>query len=120
MTKYSHELPGPERTDDTVGVVAGVLTSPRRRAIVTRLCRGPATTSELAAETGLSLPTMQQHLERLRHAGLITSTKEGRTVTHTAEFAPLAELEEWIATRRSFWNSQLGALADALEVNRER
>jgi DNA-binding transcriptional ArsR family regulator len=110
MTKYQ-----PIGAEDTVGVVAGVLASPRRRAIVSRLCRGPATTSELAAETGATLPTMQQHLERLRHAGLITSTKAGRTVTHTVDVAPLTELEEWIAARRTFWNAQLTSLANAVE-----
>lgn len=56
-----------------------------------------------------------QHLERLRASGLIESAKHGRTVTHSAALAPLEELEAWIATRRSFWTAQLGALADALE-----
>lgn len=116
MTKYVQVS---ERSD-VVGAVAGVLANPRRRAIVSCLCRGPATTSELANEAGVALPTMQQHLERLREVGLITSSKQGRTVSHTVDLAPLAELEDWIATRRLFWNAQLGHLADALEGRHAR
>lgn len=108
------------QSEGRIGVVVGALANDRRRAIVSRLCRGPATTSELAAETGVALPTMHQHLERLRSSGLIESAKHGRTVTHRASLAPLEELEAWIATRRSFWTTQLGALADTLESRHVR
>lgn len=111
VPKYQ-ALPG--GANDRVGAVAGALAKPHRRAIVTRLCRAPATTSELAAETGVALPTVHQHLERLRSAGLIRSSKDGRTVTHCADLAPMAELESWIAARRAFWSTQLAALADSL------
>lgn len=109
MTKYL------DRVDARLDDVAGALASSRRRAVLTRLCRGPASTSELAAETGAALPTMHQHLARLRAAGLVTSVKHGRVVTHRADLAPLSELESWIAARRSFWTAQLTALADAME-----
>ena len=98
-----------------VDSLAAALANPKRVACIERLCRGPATTSELAAETAAALPTMQQHLDKLREAGLITSTKHGRTVTHHANLAPLSALEDWIATRRAFWTKQLDALADTLE-----
>jgi DNA-binding transcriptional ArsR family regulator len=114
MTKYE----GDQTDDHTVGLVAGALANPRRRAVITRLCAGAASTSELADHAGTALPTMQQHLEALRTAGLVTSSKHGRTVTHTVVLDPLLVLEDWVATRRLFWSSQLDVLATALESDR--
>lgn len=98
-----------------MGAVAGALACVHRRTIISRLCRGPATTTELAAEAGRAMPTIHQHLDRLRSAGLVTSVKRGRTVTHTVRTEPMTELHEWIAIRRSFWSLQLESLASALE-----
>ncbi len=83
--------------------------------MISHLCRRPATTTELADTVGASLPTMHQHLDVLRSAGLISSTKEGRTVTHAVDLAPLSVLEDWVATRRSFWTHQLDDLAAAFD-----
>lgn len=110
MTKY----PSDSERDERVGAIAEALSNPRRRRAITRLCRGPATTTELADLVGASLPTMHQHLESLRAAGLIASAKHGRTVTHTVDLAPLSAIEDWIATRRSFWHGQLDALDQAM------
>ena len=112
MAKYA------SREHDRLGAVAAALASGRRRAVVTRLCRGPATTTELADHVGAALPTMHQHLDVLRGAGLIHSAKDGRVVTHTVDLQPLEMMEEWIAVRRSFWTNQLDALGSALEDRR--
>jgi DNA-binding transcriptional ArsR family regulator len=109
MTKYE------AGEDSHLDAVATALANGRRRAAVARLCRGPATTTQLAAHIGAALPTTHQHLEVLREAGLVHSSKHGRTVTHSIDVAPLAVMEEWIAVRRSFWTKQLDALATALE-----
>ncbi len=93
--------------------MADAIASPRRRAVIDRLCVGPATTSELAGVAGAALPTMQQHLAILRDARLIRSEKRGRTVTHVLDPQPFEELEDWLATRRSFWTNHLGDLAAA-------
>lgn len=106
---------GDHADEQALDALAGALSHRRRRAVLTRLCRGPATTSELAAEVGLGLPAMHRHLHRLREAGLVESNKEGRVVTHSVDLAPLRELETWLAERQSFWSGQLDALADALE-----
>lgn len=112
MTKY---LQLDADHDERVGRVAEALANGRRRATITRLCRGPASTTELADHVGASLPTMHQHLDTLRAAGLVTSTKRGRTVTHVVDLEPLGLIDEWVASRRSFWTAQLDSLAAALE-----
>lgn len=110
MTKYRGEA----IDDGLVGAVAEALANQRRRAVITLLCRRPATTTELAEHVGAALPTMHQHLESLRAAGLVSSVKHGRTVTHTVDLTALNALTDWIAARRSFWTEQLESLDVAL------
>ena len=53
------------------------------RARILRLLDHPRTTTELAAQAHLSLPTTSSHSAALRRAGLITTTRDGRSVQHT-------------------------------------
>lgn len=76
------------------------LSDPRRRAIVTRLCEGPASVSALAAPLGVSLPAVVQHLAVLEGAGLITTAKSGRVRTCTLAPDALRAAESWLHARR--------------------
>ena len=53
------------------------LSDPTRRAVVERLCNGPATTSELAQPFGMRLPSFSQHLEVLERCGLVRLPEVG-------------------------------------------
>lgn len=63
--------------DDTLGPLLGA-----GRAAVLRALTGPATTSQLVAQLGLSLGTVGGHLAVLHAAGLVTRTRTGRSVTY--------------------------------------
>jgi DNA-binding transcriptional ArsR family regulator len=52
------------------------------RAEVLALLRAPATTSDLARRTGLSLGAVSQHLTALRGAGIVASQRHGREVIY--------------------------------------
>jgi DNA-binding transcriptional ArsR family regulator len=55
------------------------LADPLRLRVVDRLGHaGPATVSRLAAELGVSLPQLSNHLRRLRDAGLVSVRRSGR------------------------------------------
>src|SRR5436309_10069578 len=55
------------------------LADPVRLRVVDRLGHiGPATVSRLAAELGVSLPLLSNHLRRLREAGLVHVERTGR------------------------------------------
>ena len=69
------------------------LADPSRRAIVQRLCRGPASVSELARPLAMALPTVLQHLDVLEMSRLIRSEKAGRVRTCHLEPAALATIE---------------------------
>ncbi|MFF1477573.1 ArsR family transcriptional regulator [Streptomyces sp. NPDC058301] len=64
----------------------------RSRARVLADTSSPATTTQLAARTGLSLGAVSQHLAVLRDAGLVTSHRYGREVHYTASGMGLALL----------------------------
>ncbi|MEW1864280.1 DUF5937 family protein [Streptomyces sp. NPDC088194] len=61
----------------------------RSKALLLAELDSPASTTELAARTGLSAPAVSQHLTALRDAGLTTAHRTGRSVlyarTATAE-----------------------------------
>lgn len=94
MVKFS------EGEADWLDAAFHALSDPRRRAIVTRLCEGPASVSALAAPLGVSLPAVVQHLAVLEAARLITTSKSGRVRTCTLAPDGLRAAESWLHSRR--------------------
>lgn len=86
-----------------------------RRAMVERLCRGPATVSELKEPFAMSLPAVVQHLKVLEEAGLVTTSKQGRTRTCQIEPRALREAERWLQHQRTEWERKLDRLGKLLE-----
>lgn len=99
------------------------LADPTRRTIVERLCRAPASVSELAEPLAMSMPAVFQHLQVLEGCGLVRSSKVGRVRTCRIEPAALRTVEEWAATRRARWQGRLdrlGAFLDNEDPRRKR
>jgi DNA-binding transcriptional ArsR family regulator len=92
------------------------LADPVRRGMLARLSRGPASVSELAAPFSISLPAVLQHLKALEGSGLVASHKKGRTRTVRLQGDALAKTEDWLARRRTEWESRLERFEQHLEV----
>ena len=92
------------------------LADPARRAILARLCLGPAPVSELARPLPMSLPSAMQHLGVLEGAGLVRSHKVGRVRTCAMQPAALSLAEQWLNARRTEWEHRLDRLGDYLET----
>ena len=99
---------------DPLDLVFQALADPSRRAMVERLCRGPASVSELARPLAMSLPAVVQHLQVLQDSGLVRSEKVGRVRTCQVEPAALRTAEKWIIERRTTWERRLDRLGDYL------
>ena len=95
------------------------LADPARRTMVERLCRGPASVSELAGPLTMSLPSVMQHLQVLELSGLVQSKKIGRVRTCTIDRRVLSLAEQWISDRRALWERRLDALEEYLENSQE-
>jgi ArsR family transcriptional regulator, arsenate/arsenite/antimonite-responsive transcriptional repressor len=88
---------GPLRDDEAARYAAlfKVLAEPARLRILSQLAAGgcgPVSVNELTDLVGLSQPTVSHHLKKLTDAGLLTKTREGRTVTHRVRPELFAEL----------------------------
>ena len=96
------------------------LSDPTRRAVVERLSRGPAATSELAAPFGMALPSFLQHLAMLQKCGLVRSSKQGRVRTYELAPPALRAAEDWMATQRCLWERRLDQLDNFLNELKEQ
>ena len=96
-----------------------VLADPTRRAVVERLGRGPAATSELARPFEMALPSFLQHLGALEDVGLVTSKKDGRVRTYQLTPQPLQAVEDWMTTQRRLWDRRLDQFDEYVRTLKE-
>jgi DNA-binding transcriptional ArsR family regulator len=87
-----------------------------RRAILARLEREErVTVSALATPFAIKLPAVMKHLDVLEDAGLITRSKEGRTVTVRLRPEPMRDALDWLRRYEHFWSRSLDRLAEYAE-----
>ena len=100
MTKYESNL---DRCFSALG-------DPTRRMIIQRLACGTASVSELARPHDMALPSFMEHIRKLEGAGLVRSTKKGRT--RMCELAPdaFADATDWLSEQRAIWEGRLDRL----------
>lgn len=107
--------------DADLSLLFHALSDPTRRAILTRLAAGPAPVGELAAPTGLRLPTVLRHLSVLEEAGLIATAKDGRVRTCAIRPEALAPMRDWLDEQRALWEARLDRLDDyVMRLMKER
>jgi DNA-binding transcriptional ArsR family regulator len=106
MAKHSVDL------DKTFAALA----DPTRRAIVSRLCEGPTSVSELSQPFEMALPSLLKHVQVLEQSGLVSSEKVGRVRTCRVEAEALQQTESWIQQHIAAWESRL----DRMQAHVER
>lgn len=92
------------------------LADSNRRAMIAQLSHGDASVSDLATPLGISLPAVLQHLSILEDSGIVVTRKIGRKRNCTLDTNALSRAEEWINSRRTFWNQQLDSLGEFLQT----
>src|ERR1700761_1477090 len=92
------------------------LVDPTRRAILVKLDRRDGSSiSELAKPFPIGLPAVMKHLDGLEHAGLVTRSKSGRTVSVRLRAGPMREAMEWLRRYERFWSGSLDKLTSYAE-----
>ena len=86
------------------------LADPTRRAVVSRLRRGPATVGELAEPFPMALTSFLKHLRVLEQGGWIRTAKRGRVRTCRLDPAAFAVVEDWLAEQRAEWEQRTDRL----------
>ncbi len=105
MAKYSIDL------DRAFSALA----DPTRRAILSRLCEGPKSVSELSEPFELALPSLLKHVRALEQSGLISSEKIGRVRTCKIEPQALHATEAWLRQHMATWEKRLDRMAAHIE-----
>jgi len=95
------------------------LADPSRRGMLERLCKGPASVSDLAEPFQMSLPAVLQHLQVLEQSGLVKTEKVGRVRTCSVETKALRSVEQWINARRTAWEQRFDRLGVFLAAEAE-
>ncbi len=105
---------------DTLTPVLDAIAHPSRRAILSRLSRGPARVTEIAEPFDMSLNAVSKHLKVLESAGLIKREKLGRE--HFIEFdgAPLRLVSAWVHEHEKFWNERLDRFETSFTTKRKK
>ena len=97
------------------------LVDPTRRAILARLEREESLSiGELARPFAIKLPAVMKHLDVLGSAGLITRSKQGRTVAVRLAPGPMQEAMTWLRRYERFWPARLDRLAAHAEAEEAR
>jgi len=92
--------------------VFGTLSDPTRRAILARLAEEESlSVSALAEPFEITLAAVMKHLDVLGDAGLVTRSKQGRTVAVRLSPTPLRGASEWLRRYERFWSPALDRLA---------
>lgn len=99
-----------EYSADVLDQVFAALSDPTRRSLLSRLCLGPASVTELAAPVDMSLNAVSKHLKVLEQAGLVRREIDGRLHHVYLNAEPLEEAERWVNQYRQFWEAQLDSL----------
>jgi len=92
--------------------VLTAISDPTRRAILSRLARGPTRISDVAAPFPTSLTGVCKHVKVLEQAGLVRRSHHGRENTLELSAEPLRDVARWVSKYERFWNARL----DRLEV----
>lgn len=109
MVEYTQSLDG----------VFTALGDPTRRAILSRLRKGEATVTEVAAPFDMSLNAVSKHLKVLERAGLIRRTRVGREHRLALDAAPMDRAARWIIDYQEFWESKLDRMEALLRQRRK-
>jgi DNA-binding transcriptional ArsR family regulator len=100
----------PNRQAAALDQMFQALSDPSRRGMLERLCKGPASVSDLAEPFKMSLPAVLQHLQVLQQSGLVKTEKVGRVRTCSVETKALRSVEQWISARRTMWEAHFDRL----------
>jgi DNA-binding transcriptional ArsR family regulator len=81
-----------------VNLVFKALNDATRREILLLLKKEDLTAGEIASHFNISKPSISHHLELLKRADLVSSTKKGQFVHYSINTSIIEDLLQWIIT----------------------
>ena len=107
---------GPAGARDPLSLVFAALADPTRRAMLTRLRRGPATVTEIGEPFDMTGPAVSKHLRVLERAGLVSRGRVAQSRPATLQAEAMKQAAEWTEQFREFWDQRYDRLDDYLRT----
>lgn len=79
-----------------MNILFKALNDSTRREILELLKKGDMTAGEIADRFNISKPSISHHLDLLKQAGLVHSTKEGQFIYYSLNTTVMDEMLKWI------------------------
>jgi DNA-binding transcriptional ArsR family regulator len=95
--------------------IFSALANPVRRQILDSLREGPRAVNDLAGQFELGRPAVSEHLQVLRHVGLVREEPRGQQRFYHLEALPLAEVDDWLHPFERYWRDRMKALGEVLD-----
>lgn len=99
---------------DEQSQVFRALAEPNRRIILDKLLEEEQSVGQLTELLGISQPSVTQHLQLLRDAGLVSGRKDGRQRIYQIEADRLTLVASWLSKYEKFWDDKFEALKTLL------
>ncbi len=88
-----------DRVFDSVAELFAVLSTPIRLKIISAVCNGEKTVSELLAEIDTTQPNMSQHLSTLYRSGVLAKRRDGTQMYYRLQSERVATLCRAVCTQ---------------------
>jgi DNA-binding transcriptional ArsR family regulator len=95
------------------------LADPTRRRIVEMLAGRELSAGRIGEEFEISAPAVSQHLKVLKEASIVRVRVDGQRRIYALDPAGFAELDQWLAGVRRFWNERLDELERQMQRHKE-
>lgn len=81
-----------------MNILFKALNDSTRREILELLKKGDLTAGDIADQFNISKPSISHHLDLLKQAGLVNSTKEGQFIYYSLNTTVMDEIVKWLMT----------------------
>lgn len=93
------------------------IADPTRRGILDLLRRRSLNAGAIARRfPSISRPAVSKHLAILRRSRLVVARKTGRELRYSLNAEPLREVDAWLRRYEQFWDGQLRAFKEYVEL----
>jgi len=96
------------------------LGDPTRRAILTQLCQGDMTISEVVDKFDITRTAVRKHLTILEEGDLIVVTARGKERVTTLNPTGLKSTVDWFNYFDRYWDNALNSLTTAIDNNNRK
>jgi DNA-binding transcriptional ArsR family regulator len=83
------------------------------------VAKGPLNLNAVAENFNISRPAISKHIKILTECGLVKIKRQGRERFCVARLEKLAEVEDWVAQYKQFWEQKFDALEAYLQELQE-